>query len=415
MADKAVILVCFDFPPNAGIGGRRWAKLSKALLTEGYTVHVIKAEPLQGEADSAWSDDVAHPNLKVYELPRTFPEVVDRGPKNLIEKFTYRLALRKLQRIEKGTIYDRAIGWRKPFEKQLLAVLNTSRAKNVIVTGAPFNLMYYAAEILEQHPEVQLIVDYRDPWLTAENYGMADLSEERRAVELHKQKRVFDVARYVLSPADKLTETIATFASSEHTTQFRTLRHFYDPDDLDTHEPSADTSGIKLVYGGALYLGLEPYLEQLAEGIRMLKTHHPQLFESLELHFYTPHHRFANIFDGLSPQVQFHRPIGKQFFDELKGARAAMIFLAEHNKDFLTTKFFELVPFKKPLLFFGAQGQASAAIEADGLGKVHTSVNDFVQSIQALAADQLRVNDALDLDDYSLRKRGEELIALLQP
>jgi hypothetical protein len=43
---KHIILVNYDFPPNKGIGGRRWGKLAKEFAEQNCIVHVIKAEAL---------------------------------------------------------------------------------------------------------------------------------------------------------------------------------------------------------------------------------------------------------------------------------------------------------------------------------------------------------------------------------
>lgn len=414
MAADHLILICFDFPPNDGIGGRRWAKLSKALLKKGFFLHVIKAEPLPGRNQSPWSQEVEHPHLTTYSLPRTYPAVVDRGPQSFIEKLYYRIALCRLKTIEKGTIYDRAIGWRQPLTRQLERLLQTTNTKNVLVTGAPFNLMFYAAEVLLKHPEIRLIVDYRDPWITAENYGMATLSAKRKAIEIRKQERVFDVADFVLTPSDSMTQTAASFALERHKTTFRTLRHFFDEDDVLNSKSEVNDDKIKIVYGGALYLGLEKHLQTLAEGVRLLKQKERALFERLEITFYTPHHRFASIFSDLVSTVKFNQPIGKHFFHKVQASNAVFLFLAEHNKDFFTTKFYELLPYHKPMIFFGAEGKTSHAIQSMQLGHVHTKPLDFVNSIITLSEQQEEIPRTIDLTEFTLDYRADELIQFLK-
>ena len=46
MPDKKILLICWDFPPNNGIGGRRWAKLIKYLAKSDVECHVMKCDAI---------------------------------------------------------------------------------------------------------------------------------------------------------------------------------------------------------------------------------------------------------------------------------------------------------------------------------------------------------------------------------
>lgn len=414
MEGKAIILVCYDFPPNEGIGGRRWAKLSKALVREGYKVHVIKADPLPGQEHSPWQEDIAVEGISTYSIGRTYPEVVKRGPKSFADKLHYRLAIRWLKLIEKGTIHDRSIGWRRPFQSQLERLLKVTKAQNVIATGAPFNLLYYTAETLQAHPLVRYIVDYRDPWLTSVNYGMVGLKERRFREEKRKQDKVFMVAAYVLTPSTTLTDELATEAMPGHKSQFVTLKHFYDPEDFPDLTPKKDSGSLKVIYGGSLYVDIQKHLQLIADALSEIRTTHPDLYQKFELHFYTSHHQLASVFADHSKHVFFHQPIGKAYYKKLNEADAALVLLAEHNKDFLTTKFYELTTFKKPLLYFGEQGKASDEIGKNNLGRIHQTTGDVVSSLLALDNRTLEIKMDYNTAPFSLNERVHELINLLQ-
>lgn len=313
---KKVLLACFDFPPNAGIGGRRWAKFAKGLTHQGIEVHVIKAAPVKGHVKSGWSDDIQNELIHLHELPRTYPSIVSHGPKNVMEKVRYKLEISKLQRKEPGTIYDVAIGWEQHFLKKARSIIEKEHITNVIATGAPFNILYYAALVKAQNRELNLIVDYRDPWLTAQNYGMKDLSMERMEAENAKQELVFRYANWVVCPNKFLLTEIRNTAVSKPKAQFISLPHFFDQEDLAEYlTPTTPSDELKIVYGGAIYLGLENHLAHFAAALKELKTKNGVLFNKVKIEFYTPHTQFASLFFGMEDTVSFSKPIGKDFFN----------------------------------------------------------------------------------------------------
>ena len=415
MADKKLLLVCYHFPPNAGIGGRRWAKLAKGLTQLGYHIHVIKADPISGTNPSGWADDINRNAITVHSVKRNYPTVVSHGPKNIVDKLRYRYHVNQLKNKEKGTIYDIAIGWDKrffPFAKNLI---EKEGITDILATGAPFNLLYYCAQLKDFFPEINLIADYRDPWLSAENYGMKDLTDERMTVETEKQELLFQNANWITCPNEFLLADIRSTAVIKPKAEFTAMPHFFDKDDLKKYLVDYEKTDdkVKIVYGGAIYLGMERHLERLARALRYLAKNQPLLAAKLDIRLYTPHHRFAEIFQGLEKFVQFKETIGKEFFSELNSADAAFIFLAEHNRNFLTTKFFEYLPFNKPLLYLGAEGYVSGFIEDNDLGVSLRSEEHIGATLKELAEGNLKIKSSIDVKAFSLKRRARELAALL--
>lgn len=406
-----VLLACFDFPPNEGIGGRRWAKFAKALANKGIEVHVIKANP--ATTGSGWQGDIDHDNIHVHSLPRAYPRSISHPSGSILGKIRYRLALRKLQRECKGTIYDVAHGFEDSFRQKALQLIDTHDIKHVIATGAPFNLIYFAAK-LKKFRDVKLLVDYRDPWITAQNYGMANLEAARMAEEKRKQDYVFEHADVVTCPNEFLLKEIedSTDQPDVARASFAALPHFFDQEDLSRYIGETEKNlGLRLVYGGALYLGLQQYLSPFADWLNQLESEDKSLDDQLNIDMYTPHQDQVG---ALANHVNTHAPIGKAFMEELAKSSGAFIFLADHNKDFLTTKFFELIPFRKPIFFVGAQGHASEFIRENKLGKVIDSYDSLHSALSGLQAGTLDFNENYDIAGHELAQVGDQLISLLR-
>lgn len=369
MPDK-VLLCCFDFPPNEGIGGRRWAKLAKGLAHSGVHVVVVKADPLNPGDASPWQSDADHPKIEVHSIPRNYPKAISANRGGPIGSLEYRLAMRKLRRMERGTIFDIAVGWEPAFRQTANALLDKHRIKHVLATGAPFNVLYYIAKLKAERQDFHLICDYRDPWLNAKNYGMDGLSSERMAVEQEKQRIVFEQADVITTPNAFMSEEVLQTSPVPPAGRLTELPHFFDPDDVGAFlgEPQTASKGFRLVYGGALYLGLGPTLEDLVRSVRELGELAPELAEELRIDIYSPHFKDWPVLEQLGATSNLHPSIGKAFFGELRQSDGAIIMLAEHNRQFTTTKFFEYQPFAKPVAYFGPEGHVAESIVQNGLG-----------------------------------------------
>ncbi len=411
---ETFIIACYDFPPNSGIGGRRWAKFAKALAAMGHHVHVIKADPVSGDQPSGWMDELNHSHITIHSLPRVYPREISHGPRNLWEKLKYRINIRRLRRKENGTLYDVAIGWEKSFAQKACHLIENLQVTAILATGAPFNLLYYAAKVKQKYPHIRLLADYRDPWLNAPNYGMRNLSEAQLQAEIAKQDFIFKHADVVTCPNEFLLDEIKSTATNTPIARFEVLAHSYDVDDvsafLDSTLAGVSTPQLNLVYGGSLYLGLETEFALLSNA---LQHYNAQNSRSVQLRIFTPHAQYQHHFDALGEHLHFSGVIGKGIFKEVNQAAAIIIFLADHNKDYLTTKFFEFLPFRKPLMYFGPQGHVAQFIERNRLGSIINSVEDFERMVRDLATGTYVFNADFPLEQLTLGQRTRELVNLI--
>lgn len=410
---KSVLLACFDFPPNMGIGGRRWAKLAKGLAVQGYRVFVIKSSPVDGNQASAWTADIHHPNIFIKEVRRNYPRVLSHGPRNTLDKVMYRVHRLRLRLCQKGTIYDVAANWEHRFMTAATHLIIEERITTLVATGAPFNLLYYSAKIKAMFPFIRFIADYRDPWLSAQNYGMAGLSRAQRNHERFKQNFVFQHADLVVSPYAELNRRMQAEAVEGSPPTMAVLPHFYDPSDFASIEaplPSSDTKTVDLLYGGTLYIGCEPHLQKLAEGLQLLKRENRSLYDRLRIEFYTHDQSKASFFSNHPDVVSFIEPIGKRFFERVAHASGLIVLLAEHNRHFATTKFFEYLPWRKPLFYIGPEGDVSNFIVSHQLGSVPKSPHQIAEQLTLFAQGQQVTNLDYPVEKHSLSEVTKQLI-----
>ncbi|MFM9984159.1 MAG: hypothetical protein ACKVOK_02955 [Flavobacteriales bacterium] len=410
LKSKHILLANFDFPPNQGIGGRRWAKFAKELVHRGYIVHVIKADSIRDNTESPWTNDVESENIHIYSLPRRYPLAFSHPGKDLLSKIRYRIARKNLYRKEKGTIYDLAIGWEKDFLNKASEIIGTHDVENVIASGAPWYLLVYAAKLKEQFPALNYIADFRDPWLNAKNYGMADLTPDRRIAEEKKFQSVAQLANVITAPNAEMIADLKQMAGTKSSCTFEVLTHFFDADDIPVEMKNIQNDSIRIVYGGDIYIGLEPQLELLRQQIEHIKIHRPELYRKLRIQIFT-NSTMPPVFKDLD-SVEISPSIGKALFNEINQADYCMILLSDAKRNEPTTKFIEFLAMRKPLVVIAPEGKITSYVRDEKIGfvldpNVNSSFGDQLNN-------PLPFNASLNIGEFSLSAVTDKLCALLK-
>jgi hypothetical protein len=185
------------------------------------------------------------------------------------------------------------------------------------------------------------------------------------------------------------------------------IPHFYDEDDIAQYLKSETKKDekIRIVYGGTLYMGLEPHFRSMCRALDALQKESPELYSRLQIELYTKDQQFAPWFAGYEEVIKLSKPIGKGLFERIALADACFIFLAHHNKNYRTTKFFEILPFQKPLIFMGDEGYVSEYIESEQLGCVlRHPETEFIRVLKDLDSGELEGRKDLDHRAYSLMR-----------
>jgi hypothetical protein len=406
-----ILLINYDFPPNQGIGGRRWGKLAKGLANQGYIVHVIKAETIEGNKNSPWSADVEHHNIRVTTIARTYPAVISHTGSSIWDKVHYRLAVWRLKRSVKGTIYDLSAEWGKPLIAACEQLCRDFPIQRIIATGAPWHMLYEVAEWNQKNNQLQYIVDFRDPWLHAKNYGMADLNAQRKAFEVHKQERVLALADVILSPDPAILEELGQFAKSRQTPTGRmiALRHFYDEDDFklipaDTPAPS-NKSTFTIVYGGDLYQDMQPELREVVSFFEKHCTSQP----SVELQIYTDA-RVPEFIRGIHG-IRIFPSAGKSFYTIASAADALMILLPKHKNHEFTTKFYDYMPLRKPYIIASQGGIVADFVVNNQMGYLWNKGLHFPW-YENLQSNTFNYRPTYDISAFSLTAATKQLTTL---
>jgi hypothetical protein len=409
MSIKKILIVCWDFAPNRAIGGRRWAKMAKSFLKLNCHISVIaNLAKHQKQQKISWISKEEFEKINLHQLAPHFLVNWLNDYSSPIRFFKIRLAKYLLSFFYAGTVFDKAIGVEKEFIRLASKIIKEKKIETIFVTGAPFNLIYYTAKLKVNFPSVKIVADYRDPWIKAQNYGMKGLTAKRKEMEIQKQNYVFEKVNYITAPNYFLLDEIKNSYSGKKSkiAKFIELPHAFDPEDtLNNKVFHKEKNKIKIVYAGTLYIGIDKYLNLLNEAISYInkKVRDTQI----ELFIYTDDIIKKDIFDDNKDCVFFSKPIGDLIFDKISQADFILILLSEHNKNYLTSKFFEFLPYKKPFIYVGPNGYVSNKIENEMLGvhlKEVKSLNDIIHKpIQEIFKSQ-------EIDKYTFDQVTQDLV-----
>jgi len=178
MKTKNVLIISYTFPPSNGIGGRRWAKFAKYLTKNNINTTILTIKNSDGKETSPWDNDIK--DFDIRYIDSNYPSIIETIPQTFVNKVRYHLTLRSLWLIKNGSVYDRALFLKKRILFNATKIINEKKIDTIVITGAPFRLLYYGTLIKAKHPNIKLISDFRDPWAWSQlGYGYSQLNANR--------------------------------------------------------------------------------------------------------------------------------------------------------------------------------------------------------------------------------------------
>ena len=371
---KHILLISYVFPPYYGIGGRRWAKFAKYLTRRGFVVHVVCAEnPF--ESPSLFLNDIHNnPDIILYPLPPSYPQILNTKPKTFFQKLSYRFWSQFLPYRINGTIYDKAIFWKEKMLSKAEHIVITHSIHQIIITGAPFRTNFYGADLKKKFPAIHFINDFRDPWSWSTSYGYPQLPASKFENELTMEKTVLEYTDLLTVPSAAMQEHLQK-KYPESADKIRVLPHGVDTDEV-VQEPKTHETSTRILFYGTLYDDIDARIMHLA---KVLKSH-----ADVKLDLFTSGTKYAGIFQEqglLNKQVFYHSTLPpKELFQKFKDYQYAVILQPDYAADYISTKFYEIIHTGTPIIYIGKQGLNAEFIQTNQLG-VFIPSDDIVTTL----------------------------------
>lgn len=406
---KHVLIVSYVFPPQPGVGGRRWAKFAKYLSRKGYDIDVLCCENVTN-VTSEWISDVK--GIRVKYLPLNFPKVLLYPSNSILDKLKYRFYVNLLQAVDRGNFYDRTIFWKKQIQEEISALITNKKIDCVIVTSGPFRLSYYVTQLKNKFPDVKFIADFRDLWTEdTEITSFSSISLKRKNHEKKLEKETVHLADHVITTVDKITDY---FSSLNISNKFVTISNGFDNEDFPENEkdPNSNSDKISIVYAGTLYLNLQYILEPFFKALGEIKKNNQGLYKRLKIEFignFPNEYLIFLIENDLIDIISLHAKLPlKEVFSKINNSNYCMLILNNVYNFNLSTKFYEYVSRKKKILVVSSKGDASEYIEKNKLGhwiNPKTAYNDLINVLSKPPVWE----SELDINDFSVERLTDKL------
>ena len=416
-------MVCLFFPPNPGIGGRRTAKFAKYMAKKGDELYVIHAKNIF-PTTSPWFKDIdGYKGIHRMELDLNYPKEFIIPPDSLFGKIRYRLfnAYFSILHPTKNR-YDYSFFWNEQLLKQARELLTRHSIPNLLISGPPFYYAHRLSVLKKEFPELNIIVDFRDPWIGSPYYGMSNLKPEQKKHEVSLLTQVYQRTNYFTAPNSFLLNEQRACIQDESLpgAELYEIPHAYDIDEVKEFmnlPVRSDNKHIRLVYGGQLYPGTDGILKALSAFLDRLKASSPALYTRLSFDFYTPQTAQKKFFLNHPEQVRFFEPQGNEIMRKLSEADYCLIFLAGHNKNYKTTKFLEYSILRKPFIVLGEKGFVAEEVERHKIGKAYNETDiSELESLLSNSSQYLSTeyNNQYDFSRYSFEAVTETLRTILK-
>lgn len=402
---KKVLIVNYGFPPNPGIGGRRWALFAKELSKKGFQVHVLTKKNDTKEV-SLYSNVLTDENIILHTLPTFYPNILNTIPKTIKDKIQYKVWNTLMSIYSKGSQFDKALFFEKKIKKIALKIIQENEIKDVLVSGAPFRLCYYFAKMKSIIPN--LMIDFRDPWTWGTGYGYNSLSKKKFDFEKKMEAFVLEKSDIIFCPVEIMKAKLeALYPSFKH--KIKVLPHGFDKEGIKQHDGNRfkNNKAIKLIFIGTLYDGIEPYLKEIAKALSK-----KEVLYSLDI--YSNSERYKEIFclsDKTKQKVNYHKPLSpSELYHKIGEYDFCLIIHPKYGKDNISTKFYEVIYSKTPIIYVGEQGYTNKFISKNKVGI--TVLPDQISSFFLRnIKDEFNYSPVLDIQKFSYTRINERLMS----
>jgi glycosyltransferase involved in cell wall biosynthesis len=366
---RNILILSYFFPPCNKVGGRRWAKFAKYLVENGHAVHVICVDiPVSGSCP--WEKDIERYKNNIVRLPyiehRPYYKV-NKSPSGIIGKIKYRLSWYKDSYFSRSRINDISSLYGKTLGESAERLIKEKKIDTIIATGGPFHWCYNAMQLKKKHPGLNFILDLRDFWTGGELY--LPLNDTEKAEEDMKELACMELADHVFTPAER----IASYLKVKYpafTNKVKVLPHAFDKSEMPANSPPQnENKTIRFAYGGIMYSKMQGAIQNLIMLLKALMASG----QNVKLDLYTFDETYKDLFvkAGLSKEVTYHHSVEPS---ELFAIFLQMDYLLQlragesQEQHFKSTKFYELIALRKPIIYFGPDGDVSKFIVENKLG-----------------------------------------------
>ncbi|MGZ3861837.1 MAG: hypothetical protein ACXVPN_07705 [Bacteroidia bacterium] len=368
------LVISFYFPPFNRVGGRRWAKHLKYFKQQGENFHVLCGK---FEGKSPWDNDTIEYRDQITQVPVhiNYPYFKKTLPKNIFQKVYWKLSLNYWhfrEKKSKGSFWDDSNGSERNFLEAAVKLIHEKKTNHVLLSVGPFHYSAILIELRKKFPDLKITIDYRDYW----EDELHNLTEKQKEYEEGLQQSVLDSVNLVITPNEEIT---TYFRAKKTMKNVYTLPHCYDPADVATFsEIKKQTGEVKsFLYGGALYNRMNNYMQLYS---RFIKANEDEGTRTLT-RIFTSQPGYKELLNEVGVNYTMNKYLGvNEYFGQITQSDFILMFRPDWSPNAFSSKYYELLAFRKPILYFGPEGDVSRHLEENNLG-LHFSEQNFSEQL----------------------------------
>jgi glycosyltransferase involved in cell wall biosynthesis len=366
MTPLNVLLVTYSFPPAGGVGVLRAASLARYFPVERIRLDVLTTRNASAVGtDSALLTEIST-EVKIHrtvtlDLPFSHKKAIKRlvtgtrppsGAAGVGAAVTTTVGkpgiLKRL--IQDLLLPDPQVTWLPVLTRTARRIVRERKIDLVLITVPPFSSVLLVAKLRKDFPDLPIVLDFRDEWLST----LVDLagfsnSERARSVARTAEARAVTNATTIVAVTEAARREIRARYPSEPEEKFQLVPNGFDATKLPRSEPSTQSRpGGKIVvaYVGTIYPSTEP--TTLVQAVQSLPSEVKSRFRLRFIgHIEEP--RFRQVLLDLGDMVEL-----KGFLPQQE-ALAAMneadyALLITHDPLNVSAKFYDYIGAGKPIL-----------------------------------------------------------------
>lgn len=387
---KNILIISYLYFPSKKIGAQRWTKIGKELVKENHNISILSINNGGKLNDS-------HSFFKSKNLAK----LLRSNPTKIHEKIFYNFWIKVLPFFTKYNFYDLSVFDKKTVVEKAKKIIIKNKIDIVIASGAPFSLCYYSVELKKSFKNLLVINDFRDPWTWDNRYGYGLLSEKRKSRENELEREVVEKSDYVLVPVTPMKEfLISKYPKSKN--KIKIIPHFFDLDEMPKELNKLSNKKINFIYGGSIYPGTMQWYIDFSNAIF-------NSYNNVNIDLYSQN--FNEDFKSKNDLINLKKGIKET--DLLQKIRNSDYYIAcypEIEKDFISTKFYQIIFLKKPIILISPKGLLSDFILRYDLG-IHILPEEIKNINNGFLRNDFSFN--FNVEDFSLNKVTNKLLELM--
>lgn len=403
------LLVTYSFPPAGGVGVLRATSLARYFSEEGIELDVLTARNASAVGlDSELLKDIPNEVIIHRTLTLDLPFGIKKWIKNRITgrntpSDTQRLGAERgkptfLKRILQDLLLpDPQVTWLPTLTRNARRIISQRNIEIVLVTVPPFSSLLLVEQLRKSFPDLPIVVDFRDEWLSS-TIDLVSFSRSERAIRVAHQTEASAVvnATLVVAVTEPALQILRSRYPQEERDKFHIIPNGFDATRLRRacSPRNVPPDGHVLVtFVGTLYGSNEP--TALVEAVQTLPR---EIKNMLRLRFIgrIENPLFRAHLSQLGKIVEL-RPFLPQTEALAVLSESDYALLITHDPVNVAAKFYDYVGSRKPILAaIHPTGAVRRLLEEMRAGWWADSQN--VESIRKLFIDAVARRDSLDIN-----------------